>query len=293
MKAFLIFILYAQLFFSLEIKAQTAPIAEIKAYINKQRLEQLSLLEKLVNINSSTANITGVHQIGEILRPSFEKLGFKTYWVEEPSYMKRAGTLVAEHPGINGKKILLIGHLDTVFAKTSRFQKFIRHGDKATGLGVIDDKGGDLVILYALKSLQQANVLSDMDITVVLTGDEEDSGKPIQISRKPLISAAQHSDIALGFEWATLSNTATIARRGIIHWQINAQGNGYHSMGIFQKPAGYGAIFELTRILDMMRRQMNAEKDLSFSPGLILAGTFVNYNKNHFGGEAYGKDNYC
>jgi glutamate carboxypeptidase len=209
MKAFSIFFLCIPLLFSQIVKAQPTPIAEIKAYVDKQQMEQLFLLEKLVNINSGTANIAGVHQIGEILRPYFEQLGFKTYWVEEPNYMKHAGTLVAEHPGISGKRILLIGHLDTVFAKTSPFQKFIRHGDRVTGPGVIDDKGGDVVILYALKSLQHANVLSDMDITVILTGDEEDSGKPTAVSRKPLITAAQHSDIALGFEWATLPNTAT------------------------------------------------------------------------------------
>ncbi|TLY48636.1 MAG: M20 family metallopeptidase [Gammaproteobacteria bacterium] len=290
MKAFLFF-LCTQLFFSQIVKVPTIPIAEIKAYIGKQQGEQLSLLEKLVNINSGTANIAGVNQIGEILKPSFEQLGFKTYWVEEPNYMKRAGTLVAEHSGTDGKRILLIGHLDTVFPKASPFQKFIRHGDRVTGPGVIDDKGGDVVILYALKSLQQAKVLNNMNITVILTGDEEDSGKPIRISRKPLFAAAQHSDIALGFEWATLPNTATIARRGIAHWQINSQGNDDHSMRIFQKPAGDGAIFELTRILDTMRKQMSAEKDLSFNPGLILAGTFINFNKNHFGGEAYGKDN--
>lgn len=292
MKAFIFIILCFQLLFSPIIKAQTTPIeTQIKAYIDKQQLGQLSLLEKLVNINSGTANIVGVHQIGEILRPLFEQLGFKTYWVEEPSYMKHAGTLVAEHLGTKGKRILIIGHLDTVFAKESPFQKFERHGDKATGPGVIDDKGGDVVILYALKSLQDANVLSDMNVTVVLTGDEEDSGKPTRISRKPLFTAAQQSDIALGFEGATLPNTVIIARRGVAHWEIKTQGKGDHSMEIFKNPAGYGAIFELTRILDTMRIQMSAEKDLSFSPGLILSGTTVNYNKRKLGGEAYGEDN--
>ncbi|WP_342227541.1 M20/M25/M40 family metallo-hydrolase [Rickettsiella endosymbiont of Rhagonycha lignosa] len=292
MKVLLFIFLCAQFFFAKIVGAQTLSTeTQIKVYIGKQQLEQLSLLEKLVNINSGTANIAGVHQVGEILRPFFQQLGFKTYWVEEPSYMQRAGTLVAEHSGTKGKRILIIGHLDTVFAKDSPFQKFERHGDKATGPGVIDDKGGDVVILYALKSLQDVNVLSDMNITVVLTGDEEYSGKPTSISRKPLFTAAQHSDVALGFEWATLPNTATIARRGVDHWQINTQGSGVHSFEVFQKPAGYGAIFELTRILNTMREQMSAEKGLSFSPGLILAGASINYKKNYFGGEAYGKDN--
>lgn len=200
MKVLLFIFLCVQFYFAEIINAQTLPTeTQIKIYIVKQQLEQLSLLEKLVNINSGTANIAGVYQVGEILRPFFQQLGFKTYWVEEPSYIQRAGTLIAEHLGTKGKRILIIGHLDTVFAKESPFQKFERHGNKATGPGVIDDKGGDVVILYALKALQNANVLSDMNITVVLTGDEEDSGKPTRISRKPLFTAAQHSDVALGF----------------------------------------------------------------------------------------------
>lgn len=160
---------------------------KVLLFIFLWQLEQLSLLEKLVNINSGTANIAGVHQVGEILRPFFQQLGFKTYWVEEPSYMQRAGTLIAEHLGTKVKRILIIGHLDTVFAKESPFQKFERHGDKATGPGVIDDKGGDVVILYALKSLQDVNVLSDMNITVVLTGDEEDSGETNPYFKKTFI----------------------------------------------------------------------------------------------------------
>jgi len=287
--------------------ARAEPIeAVISAYVTTQKQEQLSLLEKLVNINSGTANIAGVHQIGELLRPQFEALGFKVHWEEEPANMQRAGTLVAEHfvdtaavpgaflprtSGHTGKRLLLIGHLDTVFPATSGFQRFKRNGNVTSGPGVVDDKGGDVVILYALKALQAAKALNDANITVVLTGDEESSGKPTSISRKPLFDAAKNSDIALDFEWAITPDTATVARRGITNWIITAEGKEAHSSEIFQKNVGFGAIYELIRILNTMRTQLASEQYLSFSPGLILGGTTVNYDKNNSQGNAFGKGN--
>lgn len=266
-------------------------INQTSDYIHHHQEEQLSLLEKLVNKNSGTANIAGIHQVGELLRPHFEELGFKVHWTQEPANMQRAGTLIAEHPGNKGKRLLLIGHLDTVFPLSSPFQHFKRNGNFAIGPGVIDDKGGDVVILYALKALQAANALTNTNITVVLTGDEEDSGKPTSISRKPLFDVAQKADIALDFEWAITLDTATIARRGIAHWIITTEGKEAHSSEIFQEKAGFGAIYELARILDTMRIQLAKEKYLSISPGVLLGGTTITYDKTTSQGTAFGKGN--
>ena len=188
--------------------------------------------------------------------------------------------MIAEHIGHRGPKILLIGHLDTVFDQHDSFQKFTRQGDTATGPGVIDDKGGDIVLLYALKALQTLNLLDGMNITVVLTGDEENSGKPTSISRKPLIEIAKNSDVALEFEWSMGLDTATASRRGISGWTITATGNEAHSSKVFQPKVGYGAIFELCRIMDTMRTQLSGEKYLSFNPGMIMGGNAVEFNQS-------------
>lgn len=209
--------------------------ANIAQNISTKSQEQLSLLERLVNINSGTTNLGGIQQVGAIVHKQFTQLGFKTYWYQEPPALHRAGTLIAHHRGNKGKKLLLIGHLDTVFPANSSFQHFKRTGNSATGPGIIDDKGGLVVILYALKALQEAKALENANITVVLTGDEEDAGKPVSISRKPLIDAAKESDIALDFEWAITSDTATVARRGITLWNLEVHGNEGHSSEIFQK----------------------------------------------------------
>jgi glutamate carboxypeptidase len=257
----------------------SATESQIKNNVSSQQQSALELLEQLVNINSGTLNTAGVHQVGEILRAQFNQLGFKTYWAEEPANLHRSGTLIAEHLGGQGPHILLIGHLDTVFAKNDSFQKFVRHGEQASGPGVIDDKGGDIVILYALKALQSAHALNNANITVALMGDEEDSGKPTTISRKPLQEIAKKSDIALEFEWSFGLESATVARRGIAGWTIETHGTEAHSSELFQPSVGDGAIFELNRILNTMRTELLTEKYLSFNPGIILGGNMVQIDK--------------
>lgn len=260
---------------------------QISNYINTYQQEQLNLLEKLVNINSGTTNISGVYQTGELLRPQFQALGFKVYWIDVPTKLKRAGTLVAEYIGTSKKRLLLIGHLDTVFPASSSFLSFKHEGNFATGPGVIDNKGGIVIILYALKALHAAEVLHGSTITVVLTGDEEDVGEPIAVSRKPLIDMARHSDIALDFDWAFSLDTATIARRGISHWLIKAEGQEAYSSQIFNE-GGFGAAYELARILNDARIQLANENNISFNPGLILGGTF---KEGHSKGTVFGKEN--
>lgn len=262
----------------------------VNQYVAQHTEQQLALLEKLVNINSGTANLEGVRRVGELLIPQFQQLGFTTTWVKEPDAMHRAPTLVAERHGTQGKRLLLIGHLDTVAAKDAVIH-FERRGERAFGQGVVDDKGGDVVILFALKALQAAHALDHTSITVVLTGDEEDSGKPTSISRRPLFDAAKQNDIALDFEDAVSDNTASITRRGIALWKLTTQGKEAHSSAIFQPSVGAGAIFELSRILDSMRMQLSSEQYLSFSPGITLGGTSFQYDSADARGTVFGKGN--
>ena len=272
--------------------AALSPIEQqIKNYIAQHQSEQLSLLESLVNVNSGTTNIVGVQHVGARLRVELDKLGFTTQWIKEPPDMHRAGTLIARRTGTMGKKLLLIGHLDTVFPINSSFQTYKRHKSTAIGPGVVDDKGGDMVILYALKALQASHALESTNITVVLTGDEEESGKPAAISRKPLFDAARNSDIALDFECALSNDTASIARRGITNWTLRSQGHEAHSSDIFRTSVGYGANFELIRILNTFRTELSKEHDVSFNPGLLLGGTTTEYDQNNSRGSAFGRAN--
>src|SRR5215470_10301429 len=142
----------------------------IVASVDKHAPASLELLERAVNINSGTMNTAGVRQVGDLFRPQFEALGFTTKWVEGAPW-GRAGHLIARREKSGGRpKVLLIGHLDTVFEKDSPFQRFQRLDDStARGPGVCDMKGGDVVMLLALRALADAGVLDRLSIVAVLS----------------------------------------------------------------------------------------------------------------------------
>lgn len=264
---------------------------KILKHVEGYEEEAIDFLEKVVNINSGTLNLEGVRQVGQVFADAFEAIDFTTEWIEMPEEMNRAGHLFASIDGEEGKRLLLIGHLDTVFEKNSPFQTFVRQDSIAFGPGANDMKGGDVIVLYALKSLYDLNLLDNKSITVAFTGDEESTGKPLSISRKSLIEAGKKADIALGFETSTGYNNATIARRGASGWRVETQGVRAHSSGIFREKVGAGAIFEMARILNGFYEDVRGEELLTFNPGNLLGGTFVDYDKQKSEGSVFGKTN--
>src|SRR6185436_9847297 len=263
----------------------------IVSAVDAGNAEALALLETAVNINSGTHNFAGVRAVGDLFRREFDALGFKTTWVDGAAF-KRAGHLIADHPG-KGPRIILIGHLDTVFEPDSPFQKFQRVDDKtAKGPGIIDMKGGDVIIVAALKALKAAGTLADMDVVVVMTGDEEDSGEPQDAARKALVDAAKGAEYALGFEDGPGDpKFAVTARRGTSSWKLQVTAKTGHSSQIFREDIGYGANYELARILDGFRRELAGEPHLTFNPSLILGGTAADADPVLSKGSASGKTN--
>ena len=263
----------------------------IMDYVDAHTEEAITLLETTVNINSGTMNLEGVQETGKIFDSELASLGFVTSWIPMDS-VKRAGHLVAERRGSRGKKILLIGHIDTVFERDSPFQRFERRGGMAAGPGVEDMKGGIVVILYALKALDSVGALEDTTITVFLTGDEEDTGDPLSVSRGPLLEAAKASDVTLGFEGGVGgTGTATVARRGFTGWELEVTGRAGHSSLIFKEDFGSGAIYEVSRILNAFYQELRGDQYLTFSPGIILGGTTRQYDVTQSRGTAFGKTN--
>ncbi len=130
---------------------------------HRGRRAAISFLETLVNINSGTMNVAGVEQVGQIMSAELQELGFATRW-HSMSAVGRAGHVIAEHHGSgHGKRILLVGHLDTVFEKDSPFQRYQRRGDTAEGPGVCDMKGGLAVMVGALRALQVRRSLAECE----------------------------------------------------------------------------------------------------------------------------------
>jgi len=253
--------------------------------------QALALLERVVNINSGTMNLAGVREVGAIFRREFDALGFTTRWVDGAAF-QRAGHLVAEHPG-PGPRLLLIGHLDTVFEPDHAFQRFERLSDTtARGPGIIDMKGGDVIIVHALKALKASGALERMNIVVVMHGDEEKAGKPLDSARATLREIAKRSQVAIGFEDGSGDpHTAVIARRGASSWLVRSTGIPAHSSQIFRPDIGAGAIYESARILHQFYERLSAEQYLTFSPGVALGGTSVTLDSTQTEGTAAGKSN--
>ena len=265
---------------------------QLLTLVENNSAESIAFLEEVVNINSGTLNTKGVKEVGDRFAGAFTNIGFNTRWIDMPATMNRAGHLFATTKGTQGKRLLLIGHLDTVFEEDSEFQKFEMVNDTvAKGPGANDMKGGNVVVLYALKALREAGMLDNAQITVAFTGDEESTGKPLSISRKDLIDAAKNSDIALGFETSTGFDNATVARRGSSNWNVTVTGKRAHSSGIFRESVGAGANFELARILNAFYNDVRGPELLSFNPGMMLGGTKMDLEAKQSKGTIFGKGN--
>ena len=278
------------------VPASAALTAQEKAMIARVDAEQqrsLALLEKLVVQNSGTLNLEGVEKVGQMMRAELEPLGFDVRWVPLPE-TGRAGHIVAVHKGNGrGKRMLLIGHLDTVFEPDSPFQAYELQGDRAIGPGIGDDKGGMVVMVAALRAMQAAGTLKDADIEIVLTGDEERPGSPIEKARADLIAAGKRADVALDFEGLSQEDgkdMGSIARRSSSSWTLRTTGRTGHSSGVFSEGLGDGAIYEMARILAAFRTEL-PEPNLTYNVGVIAGGTPAAIDADGFRVTASGKTN--
>jgi glutamate carboxypeptidase len=275
--------------------AALSPVEKrMAATIDASQERDIALLQKLVDQNSGTRNFDGVRAVATMMQAELEPLGFTVRWVPTPQ-VNRAGHLLAEHKG-RGKHILLIGHMDTVFEKDSPFQKFVRHGDTVEGPGTSDMKGGLVIMLSALRAMKAAGTLKHADIRIVLSGDEESAGRPLAIARGDMIAAGKWADAALEFEGLAQDHgkdVGSISRRGSITWTLTTTGHTGHSAGIFNKGEGFGANYELARIIDTFRRELR-EPNLTYSVGIMLGGVTATPSattEEAVGGIAQGKAN--
>jgi glutamate carboxypeptidase len=281
--------------FSLPASAESLSAEEqrMSDWIDAHADDAVALLKETVDIPSGSLNVAGVRKVGDVMKRELQAVGLETEWVDMPAAMNRGGHLFGRKDG-EEKKFLLIGHLDTVFEEEDGNRPFERDGDIARGHGVYDMKTGNVIIVYALRALQQIGALADIPITVAYTGDEEKSGRPLSISRKEFIEAGQWADIALGFEEAMYfddTDWATVARRSSSRWILTVEGKQSHSSNIFNEETGAGAIFEAARILNAFYDEVRGQEHLTFNAGTIQGGTEVEYDSGKNRGSTFGKTN--
>jgi len=274
--------------------ALSATEQKIVHWIDNHNQDAIQLIEESVNINSGSLNREGVKAVADHLAKELDPIGVKTQWIALPEKMKRGGHLFAEHKGTQGKKVLLIGHLDTVFEKDDSFQTFKKEGDWATGPGVTDVKAGNVIIIQALKALHSVGALKNTQIKIAYSGDEESPGSPLAKTRAALIAAGKWADVSLEFEAGIQDEQAewaTISRRSHNSWCLEVTGKQGHSSRIFNENFGAGAIFEASRILHEFYQSVRGEEYLTFNAGTISGGTEVNASCDSANSTVFGKNN--
>jgi glutamate carboxypeptidase len=266
------------------------------SFIDDHYADTLTFLETAVNINSGTNNLAGVVAVADLFEPRLQKLGFKT-WREDLKAVKRGVHLFASHQGNpSNPKLLLIGHLDTIFEPESGFLQWKDLGNGyASGPGAGDMKGGDVVLLQVLEALNAAGELSNMNITIAMTGDEETPGPDpdggYATSRSTLVNLGKQTDYVLAFEPCTGDiNSAKTFRRGSSTWFLTASAKTGHSSLIFNKDMGPGSIYPISKILARFYSDLRSDKALTFNTGHFIAGTLIERD-SPYSAKMIGKDN--
>jgi glutamate carboxypeptidase len=210
-----------------------------------QTLFNFSELAQLVEINSYTKNKVGVDEVGELYSQWMAAIGFT---IERYSREHIGDHILYKSPKNKGKKVLLLGHFDTVFPPGT-FENFNEDQDWIYGPGVCDMKGGNYVALTALRQIHK-NVGHIANIDVLMVSDEESGSDD---SKHLTQKIAQDYDLCLVFEAAGPENEVVIARKGVATYHISITGKAAHAgnhynAGINANLAAAHMIVELTAL---------------------------------------------
>jgi glutamate carboxypeptidase len=239
-----------------------AALAAAKA----RETEALVELRRWVEINSYTRNVDGVNQVADRLAASFERLGMML--------TRHAGNGVGDHlvwhtaawERAPGDRVLLIGHHDTVFPPGA-FEGWRRDGDRITGPGVLDMKGGLAVIWVALSALADTGQLASLPVAVITVGDEEiGSGD----SRPILEQLARDASAALVFESGRAGDEIITRRKGVGSLTLVATGRAAHAGSNHKE--GINAIRAAGRFVDAVEAMTDYASEVTVNVGMIRGG---------------------
>lgn len=200
--------------------------ARVWALANQHRPEQLKLLETVVNIDSGTGDVAGGTRVREILAQELRNAGAQVTVVpaEAPGL---APNIVATLNGTGKGRILMIGHLDTVFEPgTAAKRPFRIDQDKAYGPGVSDEKGGVVEAITALKLLRETGFKDYKTITLLVESSEERGSPGTRALIRRLVGDA---DVELNMEPGDPPDLLTVWRKGSVTFHIDVTGRAAHA----------------------------------------------------------------
>jgi len=232
----------------------------------------LNDLEKIISVNSYTKNSAGVNQVGQIFDAWFEKLDFKTTLYKR----KHIGhhRYYTSPSNSNEKKILLLGHIDTVFPP-GKFENFAQDDAWVYGPGVCDMKGGNIVFLEALRELKKKNILIK-NIDILLVSDEETGSDD---SKYLTAELAKKYDYCFVYEAAGPSLELVTGRKGVGTFFIDIQGKASHAGNHYS--LGYDANLEASYKLQELVKLTNLQEGTTVNVGKMEGGIGANTISPH------------
>lgn len=245
-------------------------------WLDTQEAAMLALLEQITNINSGSLNKPGIAAIASVLSAELRQLGFSVSAlpggiVSMPScpgneyVVDLADHLLASRSG-SGTRLLLMGHLDTVFPLESPFQTFTRTGDTMYGPGVSDMKGGLVIMLFALKALAETGELDGKSLSILLNSDEEMGSLS---SRKYVEEQSLLHDYGLVYE-SSGSNDLVRTRKGLGQARFVVRGVAAHAGAAHER--GRSAIKELAYKIVEIEKLTDYESGVTVNVGVISGG---------------------
>jgi glutamate carboxypeptidase len=236
-------------------------------FIASREPEWIDLLEHLVNCDSGTYNKDEADRASGILANAIGSLGFE---VEQLPQENVGAHVVARKKGTGDKSLLFVGHFDTVFpAGTVAERPFTIDGDRATGPGIYDMKGGLVVLIAALSALRDANakIWDEVNLTVIFNSDEEILSPT---SSSIITEEAKKAHTSCVLEPARAGGEYTFQRKGAGLYKMSVRGRAAHSGGAPEK--GRSAVEELAQKIIRLHEMINFDTGTTVNVGMIRGG---------------------
>lgn len=230
----------------------------------------LTMLETLVNIDSGTGDQKGLTKVENIVIEQLKSVGADIKTINATPSAGR--NILAAIKGTGKGKILLLAHTDTVFKEgTSAQYKFKIASGKAYGPGVMDDKGGIMLGVEALKILQKLNYKNFDTITFLINPDEE---KGSFGSRELIKTTAKKHDFALVLEFGSPQDKVTSWRKGIGYYGFEVKGRAAHAGAEPEK--GCNALLEAAYQVMQLKKLSAVNNQTTVNFTVFQAGDRVN-----------------
>lgn len=255
-----------------------------ESFLTDKLPEYLDLLYQMVSINSFTENAAGVNRLGRLIAEHFERNGFKAEFVSS-AYSHFGNHLFLRRPAQNSQAplVALVSHLDTVFPPEEEIAHdfhWRQQDGRIFGPGVVDIKGGTVMILMVLEALQkfQPDLFEAVDWLICLDASEEQLSDDFSFQCRQRIPAAGNQRTAcLVFEGGTPEPDAfsiVTARKGRVGFKISTAGRSAHAGNYHWQ--GANAIVQLATVIPQVAAFTDYQKHLTYNIGVIRGGTVVN-----------------